>query len=215
MRTRSVLLVLALVAVACGTATEATTTTEQEPTTPEPTTTTTVPVTTTTEAAATTTEAAAPSGPQFVLTTISFGAGSSVVITNIGDETGNLAGHFLCQRPSYYGFPDVEVPAGQSVAISTGGNVFVPPPGAIVIDDTATIGALNAAGGEVGLYSSANFGSSSAILSYVEWGSAGHGRSDVAVQAGIWSGFVQTTGDSAVISANTAPAMRASQWDVG
>lgn len=138
-----------------------------------------------------------------------------VVITNVGDDDGNLGGLFLCQRPSYYAFPDVDVPAGQSVAISTGGSVFVPPPGAITIDEIAAIGPLSAGDGEVGLYNSGDFGSPSAILSYVEWGSSDHGRSSVAIAAGIWSGFVQTSADSVVILANTAPPMRAADWDVG
>jgi hypothetical protein len=42
----------------------------------------------------------------------------------------------------------------------------------------------------MGLYTTASFGSSTAMIDYVEWGSTGHGRSGVAVGAGIW-----TTGD--------------------
>lgn len=139
-----------------------------------------------------------------------------IVITNVGDVTGNLAGHFLCQRPAYFAIPDVEVPPGQFVAISTGGTVFQPPPDAITIDQVATIGTLRPGDGEVGLYDSGNFGASTDILSYVEWGSSGHGRSSVAVKAGIWSdGFVQTADDSVSISANTLPATEAAHWDVG
>ncbi|MCZ6505529.1 MAG: hypothetical protein O6834_06065, partial [Actinobacteria bacterium] len=155
------------------------------------------------------------SGAHFVLTSISFGDGGMIVITNVGDATGNLAGHFLCQRPAYFGIPDVEVAPGQSVAINTGGSVFQPPPDAITIDQIATIGTLSPGDGEVALYNSANFGSSADILSYVEWGSSGHGRSSVAVSAGIWSGFVQTGDDSVALSANTTPATDASHWDVG
>jgi len=55
------------------------------------------------------------------------------------------------------------------------------------IDDFNTIAAND---GEMGLYTTNNFGSSAAIIDYVEWGSTGHGRSSVAVAAGIW-----TTGD--------------------
>ncbi len=138
-----------------------------------------------------------------------------IVVTNVGDATGNLAGHFLCQRPAYFGIPDVEVAPGQSVAISTGGSVFQPPPDAITLDQIATIGTLSPGAGEVGLYKSANFGSSTDILSYVEWGRSGHGRSSVAVEAGIWSDFVQTGEDSVAISVNTTPDTSATHWDVG
>lgn len=138
-----------------------------------------------------------------------------VVITNVGDQPGSLAGHFLCQRPSYWGFPDVEVPAGQSIAVSAGGNVFSPPPGALTVEEQATVGQVSASGGEMALYDSNSFGSSDSILSYVEWGSSGHARSSVAVGAGIWpsAAFVETTTDTTVIIANTLPALEPSDWD--
>ena len=63
---------------------------------------------------------------------------------------------------------------------------FEPPDGALMIDEVARISALSPDSGEVGLYSISSFSSSDAILGYVEWGSSGHGRSSVAVAAGIW-----------------------------
>ncbi|MCZ6567539.1 MAG: hypothetical protein O6923_04480 [Actinobacteria bacterium] len=224
MRAQAILAALTLVIAACGTASETAATAESEPTTTIRPDTTTSAGATTTSAAATTTSAAveattstpSPSGAHFVLTSVSLGDGGMIVITNVGDATGNLAGHFLCQRPAYFAIPDVEVPPGQFVAISTGGTVFQPPPDAITIDQVATIGTLSPGDGEVGLYDSGNFGASTDILSYVEWGSSGHGRSSVAVKAGIWSdGFVQTADDSVSISANTLPAIEAAHWDVG
>ncbi len=216
MRTRMTFAVLTLVIAACGTAAE-TATTDPEPTTTAAieTTTSTAGTTTSEQAEETTTTTPPVSGARFVLTSISFGDGGMVVITNIGDSPGNLGGHFLCQRPSYFGIPDVEVPAGGLVAISTGGSVFLPPPGAITIDEIAAIGTLDPGDGEVGLYTSALFGSATDIISYVEWGSSGHGRSSVAVEAGIWSGFVQTGTDSVAILANTTPPTEAAHWDVG
>ena len=222
MRARATLTALILMVAACGTSGQTTTTTRSEPITAAES----KPITTiapdatsstlaTTTNAETTTSAPSLSGARFVLTSVSLGDGGMVVITNIGDTAGNLAGHFLCQRPSYFGIPDVEVPPGQFVAISTGGSGFLPPPDAIIIDVIATIGTLSPGDGEVALYKSGNFGSSSDILSYVEWGSSGHGRSSVAVDAGIWTGFVQTRADSVAISANTVPATSAAHWDVG
>lgn len=217
MRAQAILAALTLVIAACGTASETATTVESGATTTiRPDTTTSAGATTTSAAVEATTSTPSPSGAHFVLTSVSLGEGGMIVITNVGDVTGNLAGHFLCQRPAYFAIPDVEVPPGQFVAISTGGTVFQPPPDAITIDQVATIGTLRPGDGEVGLYDSGNFGASTDILSYVEWGSSGHGRSSVAVKAGIWSdGFVQTADDSVSISANTLPATEAAHWDVG
>lgn len=217
MRAQAILAALTLVIAACGTASETATTVESGATTTiRPDTTTSAGATTTSAAVEATTSTPSPSGAHFVLTSVSLGEGGMIVITNVGDVTGNLTGHFLCQRPAYFAIPDVEVPPGQFVAISTGGTVFQPPPDAITIDQVATIGTLRPDDGEVGLYDSGNFGASTDILSYVEWGSSGHGRSSVAVKAGIWSdGFVQTADDSVSISANTLPATEAAHWDVG
>ncbi len=213
MRTRSVLVAALLFAAACTSATTAGTPTSTVPdavtTTPPGSTTTDQPDPTTT------TEGPTGSGAQFVISSVSFGTGAMVVLTNVGSEAGNLAGHFICQRPNYWAIPDIEVPAGQSVAIGAGGSVFIPPPGALTLDEQAAIGQLSAGGGEVALYDSNSFGSSGSILSYVEWGSAGHQRSSVAIAAGIWpsGGFVATTTDSTVILANTLPAIDPATWD--
>lgn len=215
MRTRSVLVAALLFAAACTSATTTTTTAETSNTTSPDAVTTTSGAPSTTERGPTTTVEMVDAGPQFVISSVSFGTGAMVVITNVGSETGNLAGHFLCQRPNYWAIPDIEVPAGQSVAIGAGGSVLLPPPGALTIDEQAAIGQLSAGGGEVALYDSNSFGSSGSIQSYVEWGNSGHPRSSVAVAAGIWpsGGFVATTTDNTVILANTLPATEPDSWD--
>lgn len=68
---------------------------------------------------------------------------------------------------------------------------------------------------KVGLYMSSNFSNSSDILSYVEWGNDGHGRSGVAISAGICTGFVATDASSLAISTNTDPATEPGDWDIG
>ena len=150
-----------------------------------------------------------------MISSVTFGSERMVVITNIGESSGSLAGHFLCQRPAYWAFPDVEVAPGQSLAVSAGGNTFDAPPGALTLDEQASLGGLFASDGELGLYDSNSFGSSSSILSYVEWGSSGHGRSSVAVSAGIWpsGAFVETTPDSSSIAATTLPATEPTFWE--
>lgn len=152
-------------------------------------------------------------GPVFEITTVTFGS-PMLVITNVGTETGNLGGHWICQRPAYQELPAMDVEAGQSVAISLGGDVFLPPPGALTVEGVLNLGAISASDGEMGLYSSSSFGSAADIVSYVEWGSSGHGRSDTAVEAGVWDdgGFVPTTGDTAGIQQDTIFSMAASGW---
>jgi hypothetical protein len=145
---------------------------------------------------------------------VSLGVLGKVVIQNVGGEAGSIGGLWLCQRPSYYEFPDIVLQPGESAAVSVGGDIFVPPPDAIVIEGIAAIGPFDPASGEVGLYSKRAFEDPSAILSYVEWGNSGHGRSATAVSAGIWpdGGFVPTTADSGAILATTIPSTDPTHW---
>jgi hypothetical protein len=222
MRKAALLTAFVLVVAACGGSSEADTTTS--PVVP----TTTAAVTPTTETPPpdttspavpdpTTTESSTSSDVRFVITSVSLGTLSKVVIENIGGEVGSLGGHWLCQAPSYYELPDVELAPGQAAAISTGGDIFVPPPDAIAIDEIASIGILRSTGGEVALYFGADFSSSDDILSYVEWGSPRHTRSVPAVAAGIWpdGGFVPTTEDTGAILATQIPATDPTHWTSG
>ena len=148
---------------------------------------------------------------------VSLGVLGKVVIQNVGGDAGSIGGLWLCQRPSYYEFPDIVLQPGESAAVSVGGDIFVPPPDSVVIEGIAAIGPFDPASGEVGLYSERAFDSSSAILSYVEWGNSGHGRSATAVSAGIWpdGGFVPTSADSGAILATTIPPTDPTHWSGG
>ena len=208
--------VLTLAIAACG-GTTADSTTTLAPSV-GPTTTSVESASTTSATPDTTTSApAVSSGATFAITMISLGDLGQVVIQNVGDGPGSLGGLWLCQRPSYYEFPDVVLQPGESAAVSVGGDGLVPPPGAIAIEGIAAIGSLDPADGEVGLYQERAFDSPSAILSYVEWGTSGHGRSATAVSAGIWpdGGFVQTSADSGAILATTIPATDPTHWTGG
>lgn len=114
--------------------------------------------------------AGGPPASRFVLQSVSFGEPASVTITNVGNAAGSLDGYWLCNRPNYMPVPSTTLQAGESVTVSAG------PLG------------IGSADGEVGLYASNRFDDPAAIRSYVEWGAAGHGRSAVAVAAGIWDG---------------------------
>ena len=210
--------VLILVISACGGSTTESTTSEAPSVTTPPaasaTTTSTQVVGTTSTLPEPSTTAPGSSGAKFSLTMVSLGVLGQVVIQNVGSEAGTLAGHWLCQRPSYYEFPDIVLQPGEFAAVSVGGDVFEPPEGAIVIEGIAAIGPFNPESGEVGLYSGGDFSNSSAILSYVEWGDSGHGRSGTAVAAQIWpeGGFVPTTVDSEAILATTIPPTDPAHW---
>ncbi len=221
MKRIALLLAFVVVAAACGdddagdsTVTTAATTTSQAPaettTTPAAETTTTVAETTT----APTTTAAEAHEVGLVITSLGFES-DMVVITNFGSETIDLSGYWLCQRPSYAAIPSVELAPGEFLSIDLGGDVFFPIPGSKTIEGSLNVGGLNPTSGELALYSSNSFGSAEAIVSYVEWGTAGHGRSSVAVQAGIWpeGGFVPTEVDTVSIFATEQPPLGPDGYD--
>lgn len=128
------------------------------------------------------------------------GSGSGfdfIELKNVGGSSVSLSGYYLCHYPNYWPIPAVTLSAGALVVVhwdQTGTNTAT---------DlyTGTEPALSQSGDDIGFYSSANFGMSSAIVDYVEWGtgnpngqSGGNShREPVAVGAGIWS-----TGDRAV-----------------
>jgi len=223
MRRLAVLLVLALVAAACsGSDSDSDTTAATSPTTTtsstsgnDATTTTSVDpgngdATTTTAGATTgtTTGGGSIAEATFVISRVVFGDEAYVSITNIGSESGNLEGWQLCQRPAYFRIGSVEVAPGETVHFTDGS---VDGLTGQVIDANGRFGKLSASSGEIGLYVDNSFGSASSIRSYVEWGSSDHGRSSVAVEAGIWAegGFVAADGVpglAAVVDAPTSPA---------
>ena len=180
MRRVTLLLAIALVAGACGGDGTEDTTTDAPATTasPDATTTTAQPSTTTattvaatepttTTATTTTTEAPVATGPATVITAVDFDEGV-VELTNISDEPFSLDGHFLCNFPTY---------------VSISGSLD---PGASTTFELSGVGA-GSLSGEIGLYNGSNFGSSDAIVAYVEWGTPNHQRSIVAVGAGLWT----------------------------
>ena len=174
---------------------------------------------TATTAPAPTTPEAPPAEPSvvFAITSVSVSpAGQDVVIANIGNATGNLKGFVLCQFPNYHDFGDIELAPGEFVAVSLGGDVFLPPPGAKETT-TANIGTIRADDGEIALFTRRDFGNSDAIVDYVEWGKDDHTRSGVAVGAGIWNSgdFVATEGSTVFLFANTSPTDGAEDWTAG
>jgi len=143
----------------------------------------------------------APAGePRFVITAVSFGGKGFVEITNVGDATGSLDGHWICQFPAYF------EASGQLA------------PGATARFDAAasSFGPLDAATGEIGLYSSNSFGDSSAIIAYVEWGEPGHARAGVAIGAAVWEeeSAVSSSGAAVIVATEEQPTS-AGGWSPG
>lgn len=114
-------------------------------------------------------EPAVPPDPAFPvsITQVDLGDGT-ITITNHGRDDVDLGGLWLCEFPDYEELDPMIVSGGESVTIPN-------PHGSVPAD------------GELGLYKTDDFGDADAILSYVEWGSPGHRRAAVAIDAGIWT----------------------------
>ena len=126
------------------------------------------------------------------ITRVDLDAGT-VTISNHGDVRVDLGGVWICE------FPDCE--AIDALTLNTGDSGTIPNPHASV-----------AADGALALYRTDDYDDPAAILSYVEWGSAGHTRASVAVQAGVWG--TEPVGAGLVLGTGGAFAADASGWSV-
>jgi hypothetical protein len=117
------------------------------------------------------------------------------------------------------GWSDVELQPGELAAVEVTGRdeIFGPPTFAIAIEGIADIGTFDPTSGEVGLYLGNDFDNPDAIVSHVEWGSSGHGRSGTAVAAQIWpdGGFVETSELTGAILATLIPPTDPEHWTSG
>ena len=99
-------------------------------------------------------------------------ATNSVTLKNFGSSNAPISGYWFCNRPAYGAVNEMtsvtSLNPGEEVNIASSINFAV-------------------ADGEFGLYSTNSFGSSSAMIDYMQWGNAGHGRESVAVAAGLWA----------------------------
>jgi hypothetical protein len=98
---------------------------------------------------------------------------NSVTLKNFGDATAPVSTYWFCNFPNY-----AQV-SGMTTVTTLAPNEEV--------NIGSTIN-FAVADGEFGLYSTnANgFGSSAAMIDYMQWGTAGHQRESVAVGAGVW-----------------------------
>lgn len=224
-RTSIVLLVAFM--TACSQGTSSTTTVPVAESVPTASTTTAAPVastqatTTTVETTVTsapTTTTVETGAPTFSIVQVTFGNRPFVVVQNVGLGPGSTVGHWLCQRPGYLELPDVVLAPGERLFVGMAHEPTAVGAAAVVNAD-GVLGEVVVESGEVGLYynlgARPDFGDATQIIDYVEWGEPGHGRSETAVEAGLWpdGGFVETTDETLALSALTQPTTGPQDWN--
>ena len=101
--------------------------------------------------------------------------GGDLELKNIGSTPVDISGYFLCEFPVYTQLSNLTAVCGSTTLAP--GELFA----------IEGFNNLDGADGELGLYSASGFGNPDNLIDYVEWGSAGHQRSGVAITAGIWT----------------------------
>lgn len=131
-------------------------------------------------------------------------ATGQVELHNTGSEAVDVTSMFFCNRPAYIPLSALDVVSGETT---------IEPDGYLVL----TWDAIATDDAELGLYSSPNYNSADAIASYVAWGSAGHGREGVAVEAGIWTAgaFLDMPAEGQTLSHVDMMGMNSENWAAG
>lgn len=97
---------------------------------------------------------------------------NSITLKNFGDVTAPISGYWFCVRPAY-----AQLSSMTAVTSLAPGEEL----------DVASSLNFPVANGEFALYSSSSFGSSAAMLDFLQWGTgAAISRESVAVAAGLW-----------------------------
>ncbi len=207
MKSAVAMFVLALVAAACSGNGGGTTTTVAPPTTADDPT----EVNSVSEAASTT--STLPAGDAaFALNEVRFGDNGWIDIVNLGPDRGDPGGHWIAMHPFYLEVPSTALEVGESVALTFGNPS--PRGTASVFPINEKLPVPDADAGEVGLYSSGDFGDPLAIVDYVEWGDTPHFRNPVAVAARIWpdGGVVAVPAGALALVANRHPTFGPDDW---
>lgn len=136
----------------------------------------------------------------FVVSAVAFGDAGYIEISNVGDASGSLDGHWLCQFPAYHPITG-SLGAGETLRFDASASGF---------------GSLDSATGEIGLYTSNSFDDPSSIIAYVEWGQPDHQRSRTAVEAGVWvtDSAVDAGGAAIIVAVDEVPTS-AEGWTTG
>lgn len=99
---------------------------------------------------------------------------NTVVIQNYGGTTVDISSWWTCHLFAYAQLSNGTVNSG-SLNLAPGAQVNV------TISST-----MNTTASDLGLYNTSSFGSTAAMEDFVQWGSGGNGRENVAVAKGIW-----------------------------
>ncbi len=181
---KSVAIALVLVLSACtgsGTSPDSEDGPALETTTPSPTTT--VPGDDVVTTAPDTTSSTIVTGnAKFVIGSVLFGESGTIEIGNLGPDAGDLTGYWVAIHPFYLEIPSTIIAPGKAIIVSIDEEADPE----LVIPAAGLLPALRSGSGEIGLYSSGGFGDPDAMVDYVEWGSTGHIRERVAIEAGLW-----------------------------
>ncbi|MEM7575217.1 MAG: T9SS type A sorting domain-containing protein, partial [Bacteroidota bacterium] len=101
-------------------------------------------------------------------------ANGFIELYNNTDMEVNVSNYWLCNFPTYTRVSDLQLECG---------NLLIQPGEVTVVSGFS---AFNDTDAELGLYSTNAFSSPDALVSYLEWGSSGHTRANVAIAAGVW-----------------------------
>ncbi|MFT7121814.1 MAG: hypothetical protein ACJAZ9_002002, partial [Neolewinella sp.] len=122
------------------------------------------------------------------------GQDGRIEIYNGSNAAVNVSDYWLCDFPAYKRIGDATEITVES------GNLMMQPGDFLVVSGFSPFDPLD---GEMGLYSSSSFGSAAAMVSYLEYGSAGHTRSGLAISNGFWTADFFLTAPTAAASIQT------------
>ncbi len=168
-----------------------------------------------TSATTLTTTTLADGEPAIRIDEVVFAGDPYLIITNRGTGAGSTAGHWICQFPSYYELPAIELQPGERLSVPLGDGEAPQLVGVVAtVEVKRPLGTVTGHDGELGLYTSNAFNSADAIVDYVEWGFPGHARAEVAIAAQIWTqnGYVEVPAEILAIVAQAFPTAGPQDW---
>jgi len=135
------------------------------------------------------------------------GTGGQVEIFNNGNIDFDLSDHWLCLGSGTY-----RMIGDASRVTIVSGNINLAPGEYLVLEYPN----LQVTDGGFGLYSSQAFGSSAAMIDFVQWGDTGNQREPVAVGANLWTAgdFIPTLTNNAYSFAFDGEGNASTDWAV-
>lgn len=120
-------------------------------------------------------------GRFFALTEVGFGPAGYVVLHNFTEVPASTAGLFLCQEDNCVELPDADVEPGSKAAIAVGDGEGLE--GVLMTDAELD---LQPSDGEISLNASPSLESPDDLRGYLQWGTAEHPGTALALEAGLW-----------------------------